>query len=109
MATMESISGIEDWLVQKIISEQQSYEHVSKELQEIYPNLRGLSSRSIRRFCENNGIHATSRLTDSQLDRVVASSAFKVSTADHECPFPIVYSVYTSSVVDKQFPSLEMD
>ena len=39
MATMESISGIEDWLVQKIISERQSYEHVSKELQEIYPNL----------------------------------------------------------------------
>lgn len=80
MAALDSISGIRDLMVQKIIAEKQSYEYVSKELQELYPNVRGLSSRSVRRFCSRHGIHATSHLTDSQLDRVVASNASKVST-----------------------------
>ena len=79
MAGLDRIDGIKDWLAQKIITERRSYAHVSKELQELYPHLRGLSSRSIRRFCSTNGIHATSRLTDSQLDRVVASNTSKVS------------------------------
>jgi len=82
MAALGTIDGIEDWLVQKIITERRSYEYVSIELQELYPTLRGLSSRSVRRFCSNSGIHATSRLTDSQLDRIVASNASKVSTVD---------------------------
>ena len=83
MAALERIDGVKDWLAQKIITERRSYAHVSKELQELCPHLRGLSSRSIRRFCSNNGIHATSRLTDSQLDRVVASNTSKVSMVNY--------------------------
>ena len=75
---LATLPGIEDVLKQKIIVERRSYESVSEQLRTANPSMRGLSSRSIRRFCVEHGIHATSRLTDSHLDRVVATSVAKV-------------------------------
>ncbi len=79
MATLERIDGIETFVRQRIETERRSYEYVSKELQEAHPTVRGLSARSVRRFCVEYGIHRTSRLPDHDLDRVVASSVAKVS------------------------------
>lgn len=86
MAGLSSLSGIEEWLSNKIVVERRSYECVSRELQQLYPNLRGLSSRTVRRFCNGRGIRATSQLTDSQLDRVVASYSYLVSHLSTELP-----------------------
>ena len=74
-----SIPGIEAILRQKVLEERKSYQQISIELRGDYSHLtRGLSARSIRRYCNENDIHPTSRLTASQLDRVVSSSVAKV-------------------------------
>lgn len=76
---MNSIPGIQQLVRQKVVVERKSFEVVSQELKQAYPNItRGLSSRSVRRFCNLNGIHTTSRLSDENLDRVVASSVSMV-------------------------------
>ena len=80
MAFLSTIPGIETLLHRKVVVERKSFEIISRELQEAYPHItRGLASRSVRRFCSERGIHATSRLTDVSLDRVVATSVSKVS------------------------------
>lgn len=40
---------------------------------------RGLSERSVTRFCERYNIHVTSRVPDPALDTVVKSSVAKVT------------------------------
>ena len=79
MALLNSIPGIDQILHQKVVVERKSYQVVSLELREAYPRIsRGLSSRSVRRYCSENGIHGTSRLTDTELDRLVSSSVSMV-------------------------------
>ena len=73
-----ALPGIEDFIKKKVIIERKSYKLVSEELRVVDPSMRGLTSRSIRRFCTEHGIYATSRLTNSHLDRVVATSVAKV-------------------------------
>ena len=112
MAFLSTIPGIETLLHRKVVVERKSFEIISRELQEAYPHItRGLASRSVRRFCSERGIHATSRLTDADLDRVVATSVSKVSflTIKHYTPsvsyIPIISQCYfiklitTNSVV----------
>ena len=79
--SLRSIPGIESLLKKKVVDERKSYETVSQELKSAYPSLtRGLSARSIRRYCSDHGIQSTSRLTDAQMDRVVAAQVAKVYT-----------------------------
>lgn len=79
MAVLKCINGIESLLRMKVENERKSYDTISFELKNEYPDLtRGLSARSIRRFCNDLNIHPTSRLPASQLDRVVSSSVAKV-------------------------------
>ena len=51
----------------------QTYSHISRVLQRRSNSSLGFSSRSIRRFCAERGIHYRCGLTDQQLDRVIAS------------------------------------
>ena len=88
---LAALPGVEDF-IKKVIIERKSYKSVSEELRVANPSMRGLSSRSIRRFCTEHGIHATSRLTDSHLDRVVATSVAKVG---HPMPPNTVFSCLT--------------
>lgn len=46
-------------------------ESVSLHLQTLFPNVRGLSVRSVRRFCSERGIHYRSGFSDDELDAVV--------------------------------------
>lgn len=80
--SLRSLPGIESLLKKKVVDERKTYETVSQELKSGYPSLtRGLSARTIRRFCSDHDIQSTSRFTDAQMDRVVAAQVAKVYTA----------------------------
>ena len=48
-----------------------SYSAISVDLQQAFPSDRGFSARSVRRFCNDNGISRSSRLTSSEVDQAV--------------------------------------
>ena len=80
MAILETIPGADDYIRKRIVEDKTTHQVVSEELKLMHPEIsRGLSSRSIRRYCEAHDYHATSRLTDSHLDMVVKTSIHKVS------------------------------
>ena len=78
MATMEMLPGSHALISKRVKEERKSHKQISVELKGLYPGVRGLSIRSVRRFCEKHDIHATSLLTNENLDRVVSSSIAKV-------------------------------
>ena len=79
MATLEDISGVEDFIRRRIVEDRVSHKRLSEELMSMYPYVRrGLSQMSVRRFCDAHNIHATLRLTDSELDTAVRSCVRKV-------------------------------
>lgn len=49
-----------------------SYKSIAQELRVLFPGVRGMSARSVKRLCRNHGIQATSRLSNEALDRMVA-------------------------------------
>ena len=51
----------------------ETYENISRFLQHVLPHSRGLSPRSVRRFCSERGIRFRSGLNDSELDEVVSA------------------------------------
>ena len=79
MATLATIPGIHSLVMKLIVQDRKSYQHVSDVLKRRYPMLRGLSSRSVRRFCEAYSIHATSRISDYDLDASVRHCITRVS------------------------------
>lgn len=79
MAVLEKLPGIESIVRHYIVVEKRSYESVSEELKRQYGSIRGLSMRSIRRYCREHDIQQTSRLSQDQLDIVVASNVSKVN------------------------------
>ena len=81
MATLEEIAGIEDFIRKRIVEDRVTHQRLSQELKLKYPYIRrGLSQMSIRRFCEAHDIHASSRITDSELDAAVRRCISKVGT-----------------------------
>ena len=80
MAELGNVDGILTILQHKVTIQRKSYATISEELKRDNPHLtHGLSARSVRRFCNVHSIHATSRLVNHELNRVVASSVAKVS------------------------------
>ena len=55
-----------------------THRQISQYLQAAMPGVRGLSSRSVRRFCFRRGIHYRSRLSTASLDRLVHSRVSQV-------------------------------
>ena len=52
-----------------------THKEVSEILKRSYPNIKGLSERSVRRFCEANNIHLRDRkLSTAELDAAVSSA-----------------------------------
>ena len=58
-------------IAQLVLNEGRSNAQISEILQRLYPNQRGLSERSVRRFCCENGISRRSGLNDDTLQEVV--------------------------------------
>lgn len=56
-----------------------SHKEIVAELKNIYPGLRGISVRSLKRFCAVHNLHSTSRCSDRVLDVLVAYGAGIVS------------------------------
>lgn len=78
MAALEEISGIEGFIRRRVEFKRETHEQISEALQQLYPGTKGLSSRSVRRFCNNHNIHATSRLSPPELSRVVSTAVSQV-------------------------------
>ena len=51
-----------------VVTQEKTHSQVILLLQEAYPGKRSLSSRSVRRFCLKNGIHAQNRLSNKELE-----------------------------------------
>ena len=60
-----------------------TYQAIASELQRIYPGRVGLSTRSVRRYCSENNIHYSSRLSDQQVEDLVEQAVFQVYTILH--------------------------
>lgn len=63
----------------KVERDRWTHEKVSKFLREKNPGLRGLSERSVLRFCARKGICKTSRIGEEQLDECVARATAMAS------------------------------
>ena len=63
-------------LVKNWVGERLSYEKISERLKDVYPNIsRGLSARSVRRYCKKLGI---TRQNDEEIDHVVGVASKEV-------------------------------
>lgn len=78
MTALEQIPGIDGYIRGMVESGHKTHEEISKILQDQYPAMRGLSSRSVKRYCHTHNIHATSRLSKPELTRVVATAVSQV-------------------------------
>lgn len=79
MATLESIPGAGSLVKKLVLEEKRSHSYVSEVLKAVFPYVsRGLSWRSVRRYCERNNVHRTSRLQDCVVDRLVLTNIQKV-------------------------------
>ena len=76
---METIPNVVSVVARKVNDERKTHRQISDELKQQYPGVRGLSSRSVTRFCDVHDIHRNSKLTAGDLDRVVASSIAMVT------------------------------
>ena len=79
MATIAALPGVVTVIRNLVVEERKSYKYVSLELKRRYPTMQHrLGERSVRRFCNDHDIHATSRVTDHALDVVVRNCVAKV-------------------------------
>lgn len=60
-----------DTFIRDRVSNSYTFDAIAVELQQICPSTRGLSARSVRRYCNDNGICRSSRLTTSEVDDAV--------------------------------------
>ncbi len=80
MAKISELPGIYALVQRMVGNEQKPHQEVSRELKQLHPTIhRGLSARSVARFCNRHNIHATSRMSDQTLDDAVRTSVQMVS------------------------------
>ena len=78
MAPLEGIPDMEKTIRKMVEVDRKSYQQISEELKIDFPGMRGLSARSVQRFCVSNDIHGTSRLGPVELSQVVTSAIGRV-------------------------------
>ena len=93
VATLSCIEGLKDDMYRKVVSERKAYNQISRELQHCYPSVRGISARSVRRYCSINGIKRTSRIADHEIERVVATNIAKVRRTITYHYFPLFFKM----------------
>jgi len=77
---MEAID--EEWIRRQVMVERKTHHEISEILKCHLPFNRGLSERSVRRFCENRGIHYRSGLDRRALASTTREAVQKVRS-DH--------------------------
>ena len=55
-----------------------THKRLSDELKALYPGQRGFSERSVRPFCQDNGIHYRGGLSSNEVDIVVSQAVQEV-------------------------------
>lgn len=76
--TMSALDFFEGYIRDKIVKERWTHVKLSVHLQRLYPTMKGLSVRSLQRFCQEKDIHKTSRLKSTEVDAAVADAIAKV-------------------------------
>ena len=67
-----------DEVVHLYFEQRQTHEEIAAILQQRHPGVRGLSARSVKRYCQTHKISRRSRLTEAQLDVVVHHAVQRV-------------------------------
>lgn len=62
----------------RVLNLQQSHEEIALVLQQRHPEKRGLSSRSVRRFCKLTGITRRDKVSNEELDSVITECVCQV-------------------------------
>lgn len=78
MAAMENLVS-ELAVCELIENEKKTFEEVSEILQSIFPNERGFSIKSVKRFCKGHSISRRQQIKDDNLDGIVQSAIEHVS------------------------------
>lgn len=73
---MERVVTVEQ--IERLVKSGKTYLEISKDLTDRYPNLRGFSVRSVRRFCHDHKIDKKSLLGKGKLDAVVEEEVLEV-------------------------------
>ena len=79
LANMSSLGDFEEFIRDKVEKERWTHKQVSVFLERNHPGQRGLSARSVERFCSCKGIHKTPRIDDQKLDEAVSRATDMVS------------------------------
>lgn len=78
-----ALDCFEDYIRQRVERDRATHQQVSDELKasasSSQDSQRGLSVRSIQRFCEEKGIRKTSRLSSAEVEEVVFEAVAKVT------------------------------
>lgn len=69
---------VEEDFIRSRVSRRYTHRQISEEIQRLFPDERGLSEMSVRRYCTERNIHYSSRLNDDQLDDAVRACVQQV-------------------------------
>ena len=75
------MAALEELVIPEEISqllESHMFEEISLILQDEYPDIRGLSVKNIKRFCQTYGIKKRGFVPDDELNEIVATSVQQV-------------------------------
>ena len=75
---MAKLQQFEVEIRDKIEKEHWTHAQLSSCLKVAYPGERGFSVRSIEKFCSDNNIHKVAKLSDADVDELVAEAIDKV-------------------------------
>ena len=82
MAVLEELDVLR--LIQQRVNNRSTHKAIAEELQRLFPGVyRGISARSVRRFCANYNLHGTSRLPNPALDVLIAYGIGMVRSYKH--------------------------
>ncbi len=79
MADTMTLGATEDQFIRSRIAAGHTYSAISSQLQQFHPSIRrGLSARSVRRYCSRHDIRSHDHINDHELDSIVESSVFRL-------------------------------
>ena len=75
---MAKLEQFEVEIREKVEKEHWTHARLTSHLKAAHPGERGFSVRSIEKFCSENDIHKTAKLSDVEVDDLVAEAIDKV-------------------------------
>ncbi len=77
MAALEAVLD-EDFVRRFLVEQKHTFEELVTEIKTRYPNLKGCSLRSVKRFCNHRGIRKRMPVADGVLDIAVRAAVSEV-------------------------------